>query len=221
MKSIIPAILCLIVITIGFLGCALGGEDNPFAQAPVFPYIKGKITVADSAYWDYIQIGVFFQSGNSADDSYHLGYAYDTNNVFRMNYANAMDGSTVLYTPMVTNWEIASKTGTECDYYIDLPATRPAASNNLQVVAWYDTNLDNKIELKDSFTTSVIQQGEFNRYPTTTLSSAEKQVTTFYDGGSNYAGYKFNAQPGNFLANQLSSDNSSNFNFNISANTGW
>lgn len=213
-----------------------GGGSNSLA---------GTITVADAAYWSTLKLGVF--SGNTLGDYPNLTYDSDMNDVYRLVYSDADDGSDVTIAPMATPTGFSGTTGTSESYVLELPADVPAydsAASDFEyyfVAVWFDADGDGNLDLKDADpvldeATTIL--GELSRLPqfdtvddisdpdnpratTITVTRLEQERDATTDEGT--GGYKYAGTDDSGYNEQLPLNRGTNsgFDFDVTTNTGW
>lgn len=152
-------VVAVIVIVFLFVSC-----DFPERVTGDF---TGTITVSEHAYWEHVAIGLFHSSELDSEDSHYL-LPVDNGEVWRVAYSNAKDGSTVRFAPAVPVPIVDNRNSpTERSYGVDIPVESMPAGASYYLVAWYDSNLDGKLDLRDAeqHDPDTIAKGEFNRLP--------------------------------------------------------
>jgi hypothetical protein len=196
--------------------------------------VSGNITVPDSSYWSLVKIGTF--SGGTAGANPGLevednGLGIGAN---RLCYSKLDNGSAKPIDPVAgTSYAISGSGATSRSYTYELPATVPTSSITYYFSAWYDGNLNGKIDLIDQNAflnpTAVAASSEYNRL--STKQSVDNPAKTLVingfgpeqDTNGGYTGnYKYLGNDGASYNEQLSLETSSSgFNFSIGANSGW
>lgn len=218
------------------LGCdpdAGSGGGDPTAWV-----VEGTITVADSSYWTFLKLGVF--SGGTAGDYIYLDSDDNSNGVdmYRVTYDNLDDESDIEVPAMSsTSYTISDTTGTSSAYSFELPSALPAEDEEYIFAAWYDNDSDGNLDLKDAdpfFNSAIVALGEFNRLPTKDTLDTDDNPTTIVINyftesidlvsGNPSGNYKYVGYDGSSYNEQIeitTAADSSGFDFNITANTGW
>lgn len=228
----------IIILFILLLSATIGCSLDPAGSDPTGWVVEGTITVPNSSYWTFLKLGVF--SGGTAGTTPYLDSDDDSNGVsmYRVVYANLNDESDVEVAAMsTTSYTISDTTGTSSSYSFELPPVLPVEDEEYILAAWYDGDADGNLDLKDAdpfLKADIVKLGEFNRLPTKETLDGDDNPTTIVienfeesldpttllpTGNYKYVGY----DGGSYTEwIEITTDaDSSGFNFNITANTGW
>ena len=205
MKTIIKL---LVISLISFIAANCGISDPR-----VFPYISGTITIDSSIAESDVKIGVF--------DNANMSSTYDTAYDNRRYYIDdtASSGEVLVDTAPNTSGELTTMTITNSngdeetfDWYVNFDSN-PDTTKTYRVAAWVDADGDGKLKLIDSWYTSDILLGEFNRAPV----YSSDAITSFTADSNGVYSFK-----SSWSTVDLKESNANNFSFDLTPeSSGW
>ncbi len=215
-KLLVFCLPCLIWIMCG--SCDIDPKVKTFS---------GTITVPDAAYWDHIKMGIF--SGGLAGTFPAINHDDNGMTVHesRLIYTQNDDGSLRQLSQVAgSSYNIASSGGLTRTYSFTLPSAYPGYNESYYVTCFYDANDDDLLDVIDSSAAGQQALGEFNRFttkPSTNLAMPGDIGVFFF-----CRAYNMDLSPedeymyGNeFEKIGLFASTSMDFNYNITANSGW
>jgi hypothetical protein len=216
--KVIPAFLLVLGLAIaGLTSCMLGSTGSTAFD------ITGSVTVADSADWADLRLGVFYAS--DADTDPNCFWYFDTDHelipdayVYRAGYWNMDDDTMYSFAPEPVSVSISKKSSLSGTFGAKLPEGG-FDEGYYYVIAWLDADGDGLLDLVDSFLDAEqIAFSEFNRCPR--YGGGGYYVSHFFHAAG--SGYQFGGFDGANHTAALSGVDTTDFSFDLRpAISGW
>lgn len=141
----------------------------------LFPSMTGTITTGGGVDINNVKVGLFFKgnvNGPNSSTNINLNDDVDDTDPSGRVYYNEADNGSDVEIAAARIGEINSSTGS---YILPIPSTPPARgtdgggnkwSEGYYALAWYDSDGDGNLDLKDGPATTYAADGEYNRMPT-------------------------------------------------------